>query len=345
MCFSFRIRSHVKDGESYENGQLLADHLTGVRDIALATTRMHGVIGEIEEIIELICMCHDFGKASSYFQRHLKDEYHGDLRRHGEISAYFTYYMLPEKWRLIGFICVKKHHGNLEPDATFFDISNVENLKRIAEDIENNKEELKHIYGKDISEFFELIKDSKFLRRPLKDFIKKNNKFTNEDWIWLQYLWSLLLTGDKTQLIRGKAYINKACLDESIIKRYQEKIKSELVKRNPLIEKTELFRIRNSIYEEIIESINNLNLDKSRILSINVPTGTGKTLGVYGGAFRLAERIINEKPGQLPSVIYNLPFTSVIDQNYEVLENILDESQIEKYDSFILKHHSLSELK
>jgi CRISPR-associated endonuclease/helicase Cas3 len=345
MCFSYKIKSHVKEGEPYENGQLLVDHLKGVRDIALATTRMHGVIGEIEEVLELICMCHDFGKASSCFQKHLKGEYHGDLKNHGEISAYFTYYMLPEKWKLIGFMCVKKHHGDMEPDAAFFDVSNEKNLVKIAEDIKLNKTELKNIYGKDISEFFNLIKDSRFLRKPLKDFIKKTNRFTVEDWIWLQYLWSLLLIGDKTQLIRGSAYINKTNIYEDYIKKYQEKVKNELVKKHPMIENTELFKIRNTIYDEIINSIDNLDLDKSHILSINVPTGTGKTLGVYGGAFRLAERIIKERRGQIPSIIYNLPFTSVIDQNYEVLEDILEESSVKSYDSFILKHHSLSELK
>lgn len=346
MCFSFKLKSHVKEGETFENGQLLVDHLKGVRNIALATTKMHGVQGEIESIISIICMCHDFGKASSYFQKYLKSEYRGELKNHGEISAYFTSYMLPEKWKLIGFMCVKKHHGNMDPDINFFDINNADNLHEIGLSIEKHKEEMEAIYDKDLTEFFTLLKDKKFLRRPLKEFIKKSNKFTVEDCMWLQYLWSLLLTGDKTQLIRGAAYINKENLHEDYVNKYKNKIIDELLEKNPQIKSTKLFEVRNKVYDEVIDSINKIDLHKSHLLSINVPTGTGKTLAVYGGAFRLAERILKENQGQIiPSIIYNLPFTSVIDQNYEVLENILDMNGVEQYDSLILKHHSLSTLK
>lgn len=162
MSTTYKLKSHVFKDNSSKDDQLLVDHLKGVRDIALNTSKMHGITGEIDEVIDTICMCHDFGKASSYFQSYLKDEYNEKLKNHGEISAYFTYYMLPEKWKLIGFMCVKKHHGNLEPDMDFFKSYNKEDIRKIASDIEKNIEELNFIYGKDISEFFNLIKKDSF---------------------------------------------------------------------------------------------------------------------------------------------------------------------------------------
>lgn len=61
MCTSFKLKSHIF--EHVEGGQLLIDHLNGVKEIALKTTKYNGVINdELEEVIRIIAMCHDFGK-------------------------------------------------------------------------------------------------------------------------------------------------------------------------------------------------------------------------------------------------------------------------------------------
>ena len=350
MSITYKLKSHVYENDSFNNGQLLVDHLKGVTDIALQTSKLHGVTGEIDKIIRIITMSHDFGKASSYFQRYLKGEYNGNLKNHGEISAYFTYYMLPEPWKLIGFMCVKKHHGDLEPESEFFRTDNKEELRKIALDIENNIEELNYIYGKDISDFFKKIKEEEFFKevsnaysKRRKSVKRKNSKELLEEFIWIQYLWSLLLTGDKTQLIRGNAYENKTNLKEKYTFNYKENIRKELINKFPNIENTDLFKIRDKIYNEAINNIDNLDLKKEHILSINVPTGTGKTLTVYGAAFRLLERIIEESGNNIyPTIIYNIPFMSVIDQNYDVLCEILNENNVNIYEDLILKHHSMS---
>ena len=102
-----------------------------------------------------------------------------------------------------------------------------------------------------------------------------------------------------------------------------------------------MFNIREEIYDSAISSINSLDIEKDRKLSINVPTGTGKTISVYGAAFRLSERLIEEK-GIVPNIIYNIPFMSVIDQNYDVLEEILTANEVDTSTDLILKHHSMS---
>lgn len=359
MSTIYKLKSHIFKDNPLKDDQLLADHLKGVRDIALNTSKMHGITGEIHEIIDTICMCHDFGKASSYFQRYLNGEYNEKLKNHGEISAYFTYYMLPEKWKLIGFMCVKKHHGNLEPEMDFFKSDNKEDIRKIALDIEKNIDELNSIYEKDISQFFTLIKEDSFLEEVLDEYKKRGKKYKKlkkksnnentktglEEFIWIQYLWSLLLTGDKTQLIRGEFYENKTNIKEDYTFNYKENVRQELTQKFEGIEDTLLFKVRNKIYEEAVESINKLDLNKEHILSINVPTGTGKTIAVYGAAFKLLERIIDESHGTIrPSIIYNIPFMSVIDQNYDVLSDILKESGINTYEDLILKHHSMSNI-
>jgi len=343
MYFSYKLYSHY--GGKFPNGRLLVDHLRGVSEIALDIHRQHGIKEDIEDVIRVICMCHDFGKASRFFQDYLKEKYYGELKNHGEISAYFAYYMLPEKYKLLGFICVKRHHGDMDNGASMVS-GDALTLQEIAGAMEDNIEELNYIYGKDISEFFSLIKDRKFIMDIKYRFAKTAGKFSIEDMIWMEYIWSLLLTADKTQLIRGIAYENKVMFKEEQIRCYKDEVRRLLKEKKPGIEKTELFSIRDNIYNEIIEGINEADITQTHKFSINVPTGTGKTLGVYGAAFALMERLYRESNGNIkPSLIYSLPFTSVIDQNYYELEKIMEHNGITKYEDLILKHHSMTELR
>ena len=347
MCTSFKLKSHIYENKS---SQLLVEHLRGVARIAKETSQLNGIDDkEIMNVIEILGLCHDFGKASSYFQKYLEGKYNGDLKKHGEISAYFTYYMLPERWKLIGFICVKRHHGNIDiENNSFFATENEEVLKEISKDIKSNIEELKLIYKCDLEKFFSKMNDGSLIKEVKLAFVKRTTtmkrktiKEQQQEFMWLQYLWSLLLTGDKTQLITGKTFKNIQGLSERFTLNYKNNIRKSLIERIPGIEKSPLFNIREEIYDSTISSINSLDIEKDRKLSINVPTGTGKTIAVYGAAFRLSERLIEEK-GIVPNIIYNIPFMSVIDQNYDVLEEILTANEVDISTDLILKYHSMS---
>lgn len=345
MSFSFKLKSHVYKENPSKGGQLLVDHLNGVRKIALETNDMHGINEDISNIISIICMCHDFGKASTYFQKYLKNEYFGELKNHGEVSACLTYFLLPEKWKFIGFMCVKKHHGNMDPDRKFFSC-NKDSIRKICIDIEKNIHEINKIYNKDLTAFFSAVKNGNIFKEISFEFVRKYKQFTLDEMIWTQYLWSLLLTADKSQLIKGTPYKNKINLKEDYISKYKNILRNNFIKKKPGIEENYLFKIRDKIYNDIIKSIKNIDLEDNHIFSINVPTGTGKTLGVYGGAFEMAKRIIEKSKGKVrPTIFYCLPFTSIIDQNYNVLENIIDVNNLNVHEDFILKHHSLTPIK
>jgi CRISPR-associated endonuclease/helicase Cas3 len=87
--------------------------------------------------------------------------------------------------------------------------------------------------------------------------------------------------------------------------------------------------------------IRDWNLD-NRILSLNVPTGTGKTLTSLSFALKLRDRLKNEKKFT-PRIIYALPFLSIIDQNYDVFEDVVTRGG--KLDSrLLLKHHHLTDV-
>ncbi|NLG82002.1 MAG: CRISPR-associated endonuclease Cas3'', partial [Bacilli bacterium] len=173
MSISFKLRSHLNNN-SYEEGQLLKDHLENVTRIALESNKLHGVKG-LDDVIRIICMSHDFGKASSYFQDYLKGKEYSKYKNHGEISAYLAYYLLPDEWKLIGFMCVRKHHGNLEPGIELFSCNEAE-ISEIAKSIEKNKDEVERIYNCDLTDFFQKIKTPEFLNEPRSIYRKTVSK-------------------------------------------------------------------------------------------------------------------------------------------------------------------------
>ena len=101
---------------------------------------------------------------------------------------------------------------------------------------------------------------------------------------------------------------------------------------------SKLGNIRNQISEDVEKGIKESN---NRIMSITAPTGTGKTLMSMSAALKLKKKLNKNM-----KIIYCLPFTSVIDQNYEVYSEIIEKVMGEEKvtNDRILKHHHLSEV-
>jgi len=101
----------------------------------------------------------------------------------------------------------------------------------------------------------------------------------------------------------------------------------------------EINLIREKIYQEVINKVLVLDLSKEKIFSLNVPTGSGKTLTSFSFALKLRKRLEKEI-GFSPKIIYSLPFLSIIEQNYDVIKNVLDNPTTD----ILLKHHHLSDV-
>ena len=186
MSYSYKLKSHPT--------QSLYDHLTGVRDIALKTHKHHTIKPEIDDFIEIVCMCHDFGKGTTYFQRYLENDFRGMEKDHGPISAMFTYWMLPDKWKHLGFLIVKKHHGDINnaSDECRIDEVSWDFKNQIKDILDNTIDELNQIYdkyleGKNIEEFLNWLEDESNLKSIKKEFRKKkyniyDARFCFENW-------------------------------------------------------------------------------------------------------------------------------------------------------------------
>ncbi|MCD5414884.1 MAG: CRISPR-associated helicase Cas3' [Clostridiales bacterium] len=337
MSISFKLKSHPH--------QLLIKHVQEVASIAINTHRSHAGDVKLEDLIQTTCMCHDFGKGTTYFQDYLEKEYSGELKNHSLLSALLTYWMLPDKWKHLGFLVVKKHHGSIKDCVDEFDGSDDWTFNKQIEDIKKNHiEELNHIYGVDLAEFFNWLEDEKSIKEMRRDFRRK--KFTMDEFVLLQYVYSLLLSSDKNQLILGCAYIPEKTVKGSFVDNYLKKVVIDTSIRDiPGLEDTEIFELRNDVYAELCKELDKIDLHKEKRFSINLPTGIGKTMLAYKAAFYVAEKIHKLNCNVKPSVIYCLPFMSVIDQNSDVMRALLKHNLGRDVESDeLLKFHSMAEI-
>jgi CRISPR-associated endonuclease/helicase Cas3 len=356
-------------GELYSHpGKLLRDHLFNVYRLGMAKFDSKKInfknLAEVQLLTRIVLLTHDFGKANKYFQRklHLSSEgltecaEYQELTKQGKnksnhslLSAIFTYYILDELidndlLTLLGMIVVYRHHGNLKDFKDMvmisdedwdllekqFKATNLEGLQEILDliDLEIDIRELQ------FSDFKDKIDNYKFRRK-----VRKLDLPLVENYLILNLIYSILISSDKAEAIFYSKGLSYDRLEDLVLSR--RGINPKAVDRYKQIKgwdqpKTKMDQKRNQIYNEIIEQIEESDLE-DRILSINVPTGTGKTLSSLAAGLRLREKV-----GQNHRLIYTLPFTSIIDQNYEVFTDVFEKTGAEVDSSLIIKHHYLT---
>ena len=334
----------------------------------------------LKDISYLIGVTHDIGKSTKNFQEYIMEEDNEKKAKlknkkethHGLLSSIFTYLVVESYLKnkglgdekiykylpILSFLAVKRHHGNLDNITDeILVLVNENDLEIIGKQLENidfnevNKIFTKLLVNYKIDTHFSNFKDN-YYEKIKKEIFKKNKKLLRKLLIKLdkkddilyyfifQLLYSILLESDKSDAIFGFGKSNKidsrSCLDENLVDKYR-KIKGF---NNS---ETWINKIRNDIYYEVILNLNK-PLSENRIFSLNVPTGTGKTLTSFSFALKLRKKI-EEEYGFKPRIIYSLPFLSIIDQNYEVFEDVFKKvlRKIPQTD-ILLKHHHLSEI-
>lgn len=154
------------------------------------------------------------------------------------------------------------------------------------------------------------------------------------------FLFSLLLAGDKGDMMLRDRKL--AGWVSHLAKPLVDHYKTEMF-GPPKAGATGINAKREEAYQRVVKNLYD-NPD-SGFYSISLPTGLGKTLTAYNAAVHLQSilREQNEKinPDCTSRIIYCLPFTSVIDQNAEILEEILMENKCDA--GLLAKHHYLSD--
>lgn len=360
---------------SHPNKQLLT-HLKNVDLLAqekIKKYELEKIVDQeiIKEVISIICKCHDLGKGTSYFQDYLLCEEKENIsfqfkqmKNHGRISAILAYnvtvfYLKKNKlleeyfwWPYFSYLAVLKHHGNLENinDMLILDDEDISIL--IKQYAAFYLKEMKEIYcslglelnymPRDEKDFLNIVEafNSGRAQRKLVKFLK--NKSHLQLYVLFCYQYSLLLASDK---------LDASCQDEKNLQKIKDILNGKISLPDNLVDKykkdvfsscseEKINKIREKIYQNVIGKIEQLN-KQQRIYSLNVPTGIGKTLTAFSFAVKLKSNLENKA-----KIIYVLPFTSIIDQTYEVIKKVLEKFyKKEVGNTYLLKHHHLAEKK
>ncbi|HOM03576.1 MAG TPA: CRISPR-associated helicase Cas3' [Acetivibrio sp.] len=312
---------------------------------------------EVRQLNRLNLLTHDLGKSTSYFQEYIRSldsnrQKNDEKKRHGLLSGILSFKivntdMKNEVLAFLSYIVVSKHHGELDDFANFIsvlsgDVKNISLLKQQFESIDRDKlQEVITGLGIDfdISNYTvdELENDIDYLTsRKVRKKVKEVMRF--ETFLLIDYLFSLLIFSDKLEAIYNSEnmniedFIKKSSKRPALLSDCVDKFKEGLEIKN-----IRMAKWRNKAYQDVLNSVENLPLEE-KVLSINLPTGSGKTLTALKAALRLKERLIEEK-GYNPRIVYVLPFTSIIEQNFDVFQKVLGTTE----SNVLLKHHYLSQ--
>ena len=258
-----------------------------------------------EELGKQVKLYHDIAKLKNNFQIYIRDTSNDKLdKNHSLLSAYF--FLLNSKFdeipTLFGFLAIVSHHGN---------VVNLMTLAREANKFFKNQKELEQwdeVAGaaKNIKIYSGLsTKKDEFLDRAekLRQYLvlsQYRHKFTYEDFINFKSLYSNLIYSDKFEAIFSMPKQESKDIPIDVLE--------SDIKNLPPNKKRDAFR--NFVLN---------NFDKERkLFTLTAPTGYGKTLTALNFALKFNK----------PRIIYALPFTSIIDQTYDIVAKIYKNSDI-----------------
>ena len=258
-----------------------------------------------DELGKQVKLFHDIAKLKNNFQIYIRDTSNDKLdKNHSLLSAYF--FLLNSKFdeipTLFGFLAIVSHHG---------DVVNLMTLAREANKFFKNQKELEQwdeVAGaaKNIKIYSELsTKKDEFLDRAkkLRQYLvlsQYRHKFTYEDFINFKSLYSNLIYSDKFEAIFSMPKQQTKYIPIDVLE-------SDIQNLSPN-KKRDAFR--NFVLN---------NFDKERkLFTLTAPTGYGKTLTALNFALKFNK----------PRIIYALPFTSIIDQTYDIVAKIYKNSDI-----------------
>lgn len=353
-------------------GKLLINHLREVATIANATVAKKGfnfsfqdktgiTLKQLTDLVWIAGSFHDLAKATSYFQAYIRNPEgtHNHLKNHAQLSSIFAYYvtkqycslemenkLLAELLPYLVLIAVKRHHGsieNLERELLFDDIQ-IENLSTQIQSIDPLEvEPIIHQLLINIpvnttwKEFVEFWATKTF-QTELRDFrfltfkfnYPKINQQTRTVLFYLfQVIYSALMFADKNDVILEDLKVSGISTDITAqLEGFRER-------KGFNHARSKIDELKNEAYFSSLENLVKIFIPEQHIYSITLPTGLGKTLTAYAIADKLRQLTGNT----MAKIIINIPFTSIIDQNFEVYREVLktDSSQI------LLKHHHLAE--
>ena len=251
---------------------------------------------------------HDIAKLKNNFQIYIRGD-KGVDKNHSLLSAYLFLLNSDFETRdlLFGFLAIASHHGNVE---NFFALN--EDNRYIGKYCTNSKELLfldEVLASAKSLDFYESVEgnltqleeQTKKYQKYIRSF-KFKNSFDYGDFVDFKKLYASLIYADKFEAIFG------------IKKERKESISKEILSRH--IDAFAYHKKRDDFRKYVLNNFDS----RHKLFTLTAPTGYGKTLT----ALEFALAFKQEK------IIFALPFTSIIDQTYDVVCDIFEDIDIFK---------------
>jgi len=311
---------------------------------------------KLAKLAYFVGIFHDFGKATTWFQDYINGDRKGDNRTHHSfVSALVCYHAVRENfdspiWAMIAYLLVKRHHSNLQT----FNPDEADNLhiakKQLDNILKNQAVEVEQIYSEAFGDIIRLVEsvDLEDFEEALEDFEDDWDDYGDgltddqrtELFFVVNLLFSVLIDTDKKDAARLDTAYFDGNLEEPVsdlfdyIEDCRKKEPEKFDKSKPLN------KLRDEFLSEI--SANESIRPENHFYTVTAPTGIGKTFGCLVFANKLKAML----PKGEGRIIYCLPYTSIIDQNFDEFEKIIRFAKKEKYDQrpgrYLLKHHHLT---
>ncbi|ACV11627.1 putative helicase [Halorhabdus utahensis DSM 12940] len=367
--------SHPPEGG--REGVALEVHLADVADRVAhvvpddATTPTDG---SLRSVVETLAWVHDFGKATTYFQEYLLEDSEADppmLRHHAPIGSFAAYHALDTQGFdtetcLAGFVAVAKHHGRL-PNVAEYVVDRTH--RRDGDSRQNSVEKRQTVVLKQIGDIHDTVPDlaetvfenatggsggwESFVRSyqsgSLLSEIEETvgtqtagrgvdpDALSSSCYGLVLQCWSALVLADKTSAA-GAANESETYAPSQpgfeTISDYIEDLEAG-VDADKAGTKTERLNYhRSDARKNVLDNVASFAESGGGVATLTLPTGMGKTLTGLSAAFALRDALGGNR------VVYGLPFTSIIDQ---VVDEIQEIYETDTAGRLLTAHHHLSE--
>lgn len=314
-----------------------------------------------ESVARCLGWLHDFGKVAPAFQQYVRDEYpEGKKIRytyHARLGAFAAYHALgqmgaTERDKLAACAAVLRHHGRL-PDLAEQTLKSV-NDERFDEGRADwagpQVEEIKsHAPSREVAgtllenatngaasweSFCEAFESGTLfgeLARTVSDGPSQtkasSQKLPDDLYDRVTRLWSSLTFADKTaagqvgteHLVPDSPSLDR--LDEYVESLQKESGASKIdVDDVDPTDEASLNVLREQARQRVRANV--LQLADAEVGTLTLPTGLGKTFAGITGAFELRDKLAESRDRETkPTVVYALPYTSIIEQTREIFED------------------------
>ncbi|MEZ4826495.1 MAG: CRISPR-associated helicase Cas3' [Bacteroidia bacterium] len=323
----------------------LETHTHEVRKNALKSIRK-GIFPETpypvqENFISELCLFHDLGKYTSYFQAYIAGKKTDpELKAHARVGALALWRKLSETedkfLAYTAYFIIFCHHRNLfSPSKIRFD-------RLLDEDFEDN---LHKVFTSQKATLVPVIKtiaaelaipfDETWLQIPYsREFRVEVKKWVKEHasvktYFWINYFFSLLIESDKLDASDTAIYGLKP-LKTTIVTEYIAQISTENTEQN---------RLRQEVRAEVTAHLTDPQILEKKIFLLAAPTGIGKTLTALDFAIGLRS-LTEKKSGYRPQIITALPFINIIEQTLDVYKKTLADPD----SAHILAHYQYADI-